>query len=258
MHVLHASPHPDDELIGAPATLMALRDAGHTIVNLACSFGRPADQERRRAELAEASHRAGFASEEADQLLPSSRAPLAERREAEERLAKEIAERLGDEAFELVVGPSPHDRHPGHESVGRSVRTALEGLARPVPWWMWQLWGDLPFRTLLVTFGEERLREILTALEAHAGEIARNDYRDLVAGRALVSRVLGAELVFGFGGEGVAGPYAETTCEAVRAGGHWLLGAARELDPAVPFADPSGTRLDAWLQADSASQRVLG
>jgi LmbE family N-acetylglucosaminyl deacetylase len=29
MLVLHLAPHPDDELIGAPATLMALRDAGH-------------------------------------------------------------------------------------------------------------------------------------------------------------------------------------------------------------------------------------
>ena len=34
--LLHLSPHPDDELAGMPATLMALRDAGWRIVNLAC------------------------------------------------------------------------------------------------------------------------------------------------------------------------------------------------------------------------------
>ena len=47
-----------------PATLMALRDAGWRIVNLACGLGRPAQHQRRRAELEEACRRAGF------ELLP--------------------------------------------------------------------------------------------------------------------------------------------------------------------------------------------
>ena len=51
MRVLHISPHPDDELVGAPATLMALRDAGHEVTNLALSLGRPEDHDRRRAAI---------------------------------------------------------------------------------------------------------------------------------------------------------------------------------------------------------------
>jgi len=31
--VLHLAPHPDDEALGAPATLLALRDAGHRVIN---------------------------------------------------------------------------------------------------------------------------------------------------------------------------------------------------------------------------------
>ena len=45
--VLHLSPHPDDEVLGAGATLLGLRDAGHRVINLACSLGRPEQQERR-------------------------------------------------------------------------------------------------------------------------------------------------------------------------------------------------------------------
>ena len=62
--VLHLSPHPDDEVVGMPATLMALRDAGWRVVNLACGLGRPAQHQRRRAEVEEACRRAGF------ELLP--------------------------------------------------------------------------------------------------------------------------------------------------------------------------------------------
>ena len=47
-----------------PATLMALRDAGWRVVNLACGLGRPAQHQRRRAEVEEACRRAGF------ELLP--------------------------------------------------------------------------------------------------------------------------------------------------------------------------------------------
>src|SRR6185295_887192 len=58
--VLHLSPHPDDEVLGAGATLLGLREAGHRVINLACSLGRPEQQERRRAEVTEACRRADF------------------------------------------------------------------------------------------------------------------------------------------------------------------------------------------------------
>jgi LmbE family N-acetylglucosaminyl deacetylase len=257
MLVLHVAPHPDDELIGAPATLMALRDAGHRIVNVACSLGRAEDSDRRLRELREACERAGFELELLREPLVDESHGDDERREvAERRLAVELAGLLSDREFGLVVGPSPHDRHPGHEIVGRAVRRALETGAGPDRWWMWGLWGELPFPTTIVGFEQERLAEILDALAAHTGELTRNDYRRLVEGRSRAATVLAAELVFRFGGEGVAAGYAESTSEAVRGAEGWRLGAPRMLDLADPLPEPDGPPIGWWLHAKSAADRL--
>jgi LmbE family N-acetylglucosaminyl deacetylase len=229
MLVLHASPHPDDELIGAPATVMALRDAGHEIVNLACSLGRPEDASTRRAELEEACRRARF-----------------------ELVVGDLETVLRERPVDLVVGPSPHDRHPGHERIGRALVEALEAGAGPDRLWLWGLWGALPLPTTVVEYDQGRLEEIQHALEAHESQISRNDYRRLVAGRGMAGTVLGAELVFGFGEQGLAGPYAELTTEVVRVGSGWRLGAPRALDPLHPFPEPTERDIGRWLHSPSA------
>ena len=129
MLVLHASPHPDDELVGAPATLMALRDAGHEILNVACSL----------AELERACERARF------ELVVL---------EGEDALGERLRALCEERSAGLVVGPSPHDRHPFHESVGRALVAAA-----PERLWLWGLWGELPFPTTIVEYGERRLEE---------------------------------------------------------------------------------------------------
>ncbi|MGO9823020.1 MAG: PIG-L family deacetylase, partial [Solirubrobacteraceae bacterium] len=68
--VIGVSPHPDDELLGAPATLMGLRDAGWRVINFACALGRPEDHGRRRAELTRACELAGFELVIADPPVP--------------------------------------------------------------------------------------------------------------------------------------------------------------------------------------------
>jgi LmbE family N-acetylglucosaminyl deacetylase len=229
--VLHLSPHPDDELIGAPATLMALRDAGWRVVNLACGLGsRPQGRERREAELREACRRAGF------ELL----------------LEHEVAAAIAEVEPAVVVSPGPRDRHPAHEQVAVAAREAVEAIGEQAPrWWFWGLWGGLERPTLATGFEAPRLEEILTALSAHAGELARNDYRRLVRGRAEASACLAPELLFGFGTEAAArSPYAELLTELVRVRGGWRLGAPRWLDPAAPLADPTGE--DAARLADPA------
>jgi LmbE family N-acetylglucosaminyl deacetylase len=220
MLVLHASPHPDDELLGAPATLMALRDAGHEIVNVACSV-RSAE---RRSELEEACARAGFG------LVVAPETELG-------RLREQLSPGL-------LVGPSPHDRHPAHESVGRAL---LEAGAERV--WLWGLWGELRYPTTVVECDGVRLAQIVQALEAHESQLRRNDYRRLVAGRGWAQTVLAAERVFGFGSDGLAGPYAETTMEVVRNASGWRLGAPRRLDLDDLFPAPSETDVSDWLAA---------
>jgi LmbE family N-acetylglucosaminyl deacetylase len=252
--VLHVAPHADDELIGAPASLMALRDAGWTVVNLTCSLGADAQRRRRRAEVTDACRRAGFVSEIVEEPLPD---PLtsAAFEGACAQLTSTVREVVTRRQPRIVVAPSPHDRHRGHEAAGRAAVEACaasEGIERL---WLWGLWADLPFPSLALAYGEQRMEEILAALSAHAGELARNDYRRLVRGRAEMLGVVGPERVFGFGATGVGAPFAEVLTELGRSEGHWLLAEARWLDAAQPIGALGPLELDAWLSSPSLTER---
>jgi LmbE family N-acetylglucosaminyl deacetylase len=254
--VLHLAPHPDDEVIGAPATLLRLRDAGHRVVNLACSLGRPEDHERRRAEVEEACRRAGFDLRVHEPPLEISNGD--DLGAAQKALGDAVGRIAGELGVDLVIAPSPHDGHPGHEVVGRAVRDVLARDGAP-RLWMWGLWADLPLPTLFVPFGEEELARATYALCAHAGELARNAYVDLLRARATAARVLGAERVFGFGEEGRPVRYAELLTEAAFADGQWWAGAGREPDPAGPLTDvPPERPLGWWMSEPSFSDRLEG
>lgn len=233
--VVVVSPHPDDEVLGAGATLVLLADAGWRVVNLACSLGRPADHQRRHGELLEAARRVGFDTVVMNPLAAiSSGDDLA----YAERAVADAVETLATEVdADLVVSPHPHDGHHGHEAVGRGVRRALSrDSTRGLTWWMWGLWAELPSPTLYVPFGEETLATVAHGLDAHAGENARNDYRRLLAARATAASVLGSERVFGFGAaQADPAPYAELLRELEYDGAVWQPGSPRKLDPAVPL-----------------------
>jgi LmbE family N-acetylglucosaminyl deacetylase len=251
---LHLAPHPDDEVMGGPAIMLELQASGHRIINLACSLGRPEHQKRREAEARESSSRTGF-----ELIIPSRPAAIGSGDDldaAQAELAMLIAELVRQEAVDIVFSPNPHDRHPGHEVVGRATLDALSPLEDGAPaWWMWGLWADLPFPTLITYFRSERLQQILHALDAHAGELERNDYRRLAEGRAQANAVLGPELLFGFGGGGGRGELAELATEVVFKDGDWLLGRPRELDPREPLVEPTHESLSAWLAEPSLTQR---
>jgi LmbE family N-acetylglucosaminyl deacetylase len=252
IRVLHVSPHPDDELLGAPAALMALADAGHAVTNFAVSLGRPEQVKRRQAELREACSRAGFALEVcATPLSIGSRDDCAG---AQVRLTHELVRRGTTQRYDLLVAPSPHDGHHAHELVGRASVAAASALRAPL--WLWGLWSDLPLPTILHAFDQPELDRIERALAAYEGEIERNDYRRLLTGRAQATAITGPERVFGFGSPGVAHPYAEVLCEVVARSGVFLLGAPRLLDAAAPFAPPTATNVGPWLQAPSPRVQV--
>jgi LmbE family N-acetylglucosaminyl deacetylase len=252
--VLHLAPHPDDELIGAPATLMALRDAGHRIVNVACSLGRPQQRARREAELREACRRARFEIRVPDEPISLSWGD--DLVAAQEKLTRLILEAIAEEEPTIIASPHPHDRHHAHEVVGRAARDALTRCAAASPrWWMWSIWGDLPLPTIATSFDAARLDEILAALDAYVGELERNDYRRLVRGRGEMNASLGPERVFGFGSSASDADYAELVTEVALVDARWLLGSAGWLDPREPLRAPSETDVGDWLYAESVTER---
>jgi LmbE family N-acetylglucosaminyl deacetylase len=255
--VLSVSPHPDDELIGAGATLMALRDAGWRVVNLACSLGRPAERDRRRAELTEACRRAGF-----ELRIPDGLPPIGAHDDlalAQRVLSGAIVGELGQTGAELIIGPSPHDGHHGHEVVGRALRDAVEARGNPAHVMLWGLWSDLPRPNLIVPFGPARLAELQRALAAHAGQLARNRFDRLLEARAAANAVLGPERVFGFGTRGGDHEYAELLTHVSWSGeAPWRLTAPRQLDASQPLVGGEGAELGWWLNAPSVRSTSSG
>ena len=161
--VVHVSPHPDDEALGAPATLLLLRRAGWQVVNAVVSLGRPDDSARRGAEAVDAAERAGFT------LVLPDLTPV------EDRLRSLVHEH----APEIVFSPSPHDGHPGHEAVGRTTGAVLAAMAAPPVWWQWGLWADLTAPTIYVPFDDDVLAD------AHRGSGLLREFGRTMARNAL-------------------------------------------------------------------------
>jgi LmbE family N-acetylglucosaminyl deacetylase len=256
MRVLHLAPHPDDEILGAGATLLALLEAGHEVTNLAVSLGRRSDREQRRRELEGACGRLGLPLELLDPPLEMSSGEGDDLDAAGERLNASLRARI--QSYDLVIAPSPHDQHPGHELVGRAAATAVAQQSLDPPrLWLWSLWSSLALPTTITGFDEPELVRLEAALRAHRSQIERNGYDRLLRAKAIVDSVLGPERVLGFGGFRLEHPYAELTCELVRAQGQWLLGAPRVLDPAHSLPPPSSVDASEWL-ASPPARALLG
>ncbi|MEK7153670.1 MAG: PIG-L family deacetylase, partial [Patescibacteria group bacterium] len=253
--ILLISTHPDDESCGAPATQQLLRDAGWRIINFTCSLGRAGQYERRRAELAEACMRAGLESVIADPpALIGSKDNLDE---AQGFLTGAITKICQTYHPAIVISSHVHDRHHGHEVVARATRDALSALAgqegiksKDIPrWWMYGTWGELPYPTLYVPFGQEILDRVLHILSAYVGENERNDYRVLVESSATRNTIWGSEAIFGFGKGGASDePYAEVLTELVFADDVWHEGQHSTLNVAELFKEPTTISASEWLQ----------
>ena len=252
--VLHVSPHPDDEVVGSPAALLHLLDRGWRVVSVITSLGFEGDRKRRRAEAEEASARAGFVPVFFDPPLDLNlEADLAL---ATHRVATELPAIVEEHGASIVVSPSPHDVHHGHEAVGRGVQRAMAVLPPTLRWWMWAVWGDLPAPNVFYPFDERVVDRCVHILNAYAGELERNDYRRLISGRAAANAVLGSERVFGFGSAAASSlAYAEVLTEVRLMDGHFLASEPHQLDEG-PFPD-SGFDVDLTPWLDSPSVREL-
>jgi LmbE family N-acetylglucosaminyl deacetylase len=253
--VLHVAPHPDDEAVGSPAALLHLRDRGWTVVSVISSLGFEGQWERRRAEAMDASERAGFVPVFLDPPLNLN--VDADLELATHRLAIELPPLVKEHDARIVVSPSPHDVHHGHETVGRGVQRAMAALPPTMRWWMWGVWGDLPTPNVFYGFDQPILDRAVHILEAYAGELDRNDYRRLLSGRAMANAVLGSERVFGFGSAAVTTlPYAEVLTEVKLMDGRFMACEPHQLDEG-PYRDVNfGLDLTPWLDSPSVHELI--
>lgn len=231
---VHVSPHPDDEALGAPATLLQLVDAGWRVVYAVASLGHePARRAARYAEAECAAARGGW----------------------ELRLATGSLAELRDLRPDVWISPSPHDGHPTHERVARELRDRIERVGRPTRWWMWGGWADLPLPTLYVPFADDVMLRASAVLDAYEGELARNDYHRLLRARAAANAVLGSERVFGFGAAAASSASgAELLTEVVFDDARWMLGRARLWSVADALAEPTPEDIGWWLHAPSVRE----
>lgn len=252
--ILVISPHPDDEVIGAGATLLKLRDAGFRIVNLAVGLGGPDQHERRRAELTEACARLGFTLIIPDELPGISRDD--DLAKAQTYLTELITKTRRVIKPKLIVSPVIHDMHHGHEVVARAVRDSVVNRGVGARWWMYKIWGHLERPTLYSAFEQDKLDAVTEALEAHQGENDRNDYRKMVAGFAMANPGWGSERIFGLGSSTASEqPYAELLTEVIYRKGSWLEGRHRVLNANHPFASAITNKdLSHWLNSPSPYQ----
>ena len=255
--ILHVSPHPDDEVLGAGGTLRLLGMYDWRVHNLACSLGRKNDQTRRRKELIEAARRIEFYTTIMNPIAQiSSDDDLTA---AADAVAAAVHEMLDITGAEIVVSPHPHDRHHGHEAVARGVRDALVARTSPPTWWMWGLWADLPIPNLFAPFGHAIMGEVSDAIEAYTGENARNHYDRLYPARASAQAVLGAERVFGFGAANpTREPFADLLTEVRRQDGRWMASRPRILDPATPVVleMDGGEDISWWVDGESVTSTM--
>lgn len=247
--VIHVSPHPDDESIGAPCTLLALRDAGWHVVNVVCSLGREPDWERRKGEVVEATALAEF-----ENVVPERPVKLSsgdDQLKARRAVAALLHPFLARPEVELVVGPHPEDAHHAHETVAWAISDALIAAERPVAWWMWGIWRDLPQPSVYVPCDPFHVELSEKMITAYKGENARNPYRAMHRARRRVHAVLGAEQVFGFGERHRDGTkWAELLAEVSYRDKTWMCGPPRQLDKVEPTTE--------WrVPSDAAGKRLL-
>lgn len=253
--VLHVAPHPDDESIGAPCTLLRLADSGARVVVVACGLGRPAHHDRRRRELAAACASGGLnlvVREPPVALGSRDDLPAAER-----ILIPWISELIDEHRADLVIGPHLHDIHPAHEAVARAVREAIRGSSRPPVWWSHAIWSDLRHPTLVVPHQPDVVERAVTMLSCHEGEVARNDYVDMVRAAGRLAAIRGVERVLGFGSRALPDArHAELLTEVGLIGGRWLFGVPRvTATPSLPIEWGADA---ARLVDGSSASRPLG
>jgi len=194
--VLVVAPHPDDEAFGAGGTAHLAARAGAQVDVLVVARGdggvsggaEPAQREKESQRCCE--------------LLGTRppvflRVPSPELREDPAAAGRAAAEALGAARFDVLLVPSPLERHDTHRA---TLLAALCGdLGAPAAeWWGWSVWTELPLGPGVAEVDITEARSAKTmAMSAHASQNRERKMSAAMAARDLAqasfSRITGDE-----------------------------------------------------------------
>lgn len=200
--VLVFAPHPDDECIVGALPLRLQREAGWRVTNVAVTLGSHAERRAARwAELQDACAVLGFGCvRPTPEGLSDVRADTAERAPALWAAhVQAIAALLHEFRPALVLAPHERDDNPTHRGVWRLVRDALAAAGSDTVLAQTEFWSTQAAPNALVQTGIADTATLITALERHTGEIARNPYHLRLPAFLADAVRRGGELVNGAG-----------------------------------------------------------
>lgn len=139
------APHPDDEMLGAGATMALASDRGDEVRVVAVTAGEaafpdagPAERaelaSRRRRETVAAHAAAGVRVTRVEVGIPDGRVASHRR-----RLADALTSALDPAAAVTCLAPWPHDGHPDHDTCGEVA--AAVASRQGVPLWWYPVWA---------------------------------------------------------------------------------------------------------------------
>ncbi len=194
--VLVLAPHPDDEAFGAGGTAHLAARAGATVHVVVVARGDGGvDGQADVAVREEESRRCC-------ELLMTRpprflRVPSPELRADPAAAGRALAQACGGTRFDVLLVPSPLERHDTHRATLLAALCADVG-APGAEWWGWGVWSEIPLGRGAVEVDITGARSAKTlAMSAHASQ---NRERGLAAGmaardlsQAVLSRITGAE-----------------------------------------------------------------
>jgi len=216
--VLVCSPHPDDECLVGALPLRLRLEAGVRVVNCAVTLGsNPAQKTRRLRELESACRVIGF-----DLVVPQPPSgfeqvnPEARRNHPEEWAKKVETLRaiLDQQQPDVVFAPHAEDFNTTHIGTHLLAEEALRAHLEPtdrgsVMFIEAEFWHQHAQPNLMVGVSPQIEAILIMATAEHGGEVSRNPYHLLHAGRMMDNVRRGSEVVGGQGSPAHRFPFAE-------------------------------------------------
>lgn len=196
------SPHPDDECLVGALPLRLSQEAGWQVCNVAVTLGSQPDRRASRwAELLAACQVLGFGCVRAgDAGLSDVRTDTVEREPALwARHVAGIAALLRAHQPTLVLAPHALDDNPTHRGVHQLVIEALAAAHSHTVLADTEFWSTQCQPNALVQTSLADTARLITGLECHAGEIARNPYHLRLPAFLADAVRRGGELLLGAG-----------------------------------------------------------